>query len=370
VFTEAGSFTLPPFQCRAGVYDPGARRSSSSFFDEFFGGVPQKTLTFSSKPTTVDIQPLPTEKRPADFAGLIGSITVEALAEMTEFSVGDPVLLNLTIRGAAAPAFIKIPNSILEKALSPAFRVTGDDPPIAKDGGALLQRTIRAVSPDTVSIPALEIAYFDPEKGEYLTASTKPIPVTVKSARKITLNDASFADAKPADDGALREEATEIKAAEAGRAPDRPLQELLKNHISPLDDGRSYAMYFAIPAALWLLLLAARFLPSLAAASPAKRRAKAAAAKCLAALDSFKPENSSAMEELNGAFQELMGAKFNMTPGTITYQDIARKAKHLPPHHLETIRKFLELCENARYAGNAVSLADIDSDLRRLIREL
>jgi hypothetical protein len=210
----------------------------------------------------------------------------------------------------------------------------------------------------------------DPEKGEYLTASTKPIPVTVKSARKITLNDASFADAKPADDGALREEATEIKAAEAGRAPDRPLQELLKNHISPLDDGRSYAMYFAIPAALWLLLLAARFLPSLAAASPAKRRAKAAAAKCLAALDSFKPENFSAMEELNGAFQELMGAKFNMTPGTITYQDIARKAKHLPPHQLETIRKFLELCENARYAGNAVSLADIDSDLRRLIREL
>ena len=50
------------------------------FFDNFFGNTVQKQVTLSSEADTVNIHPLPSANRPADFSGALGQFTVTAEA--------------------------------------------------------------------------------------------------------------------------------------------------------------------------------------------------------------------------------------------------------------------------------------------------
>jgi hypothetical protein len=363
---KPGNYTIPPFNCIMSV--PAEGRRSRSPFDSFFG-VPMKQLAFASNECTFTVSPLPTENQPADFSGIIGKITASAFTELHEFSVGDPILLNISISGAASPKAIRLTNAILEKSLSPNFRVSGDDPPIVRDGEALFQRTIRAASHKVTEIPGIALSYYEPESGQYRTAVTNPIPITVKAAREITLEDATIAGSVPRREEAERQAATEISRASAGLSPDRPVADITGHGISPLDRWQRLAPWFALPAAFWLLAFCIRMLILMCTASPRKRRIRAAAERCLKLLHNHDVASKEDIELLNSAFQEFLAAKFRLIPGTITFSDIQGKATALDGQKLETLRKFLEICENARYAGGSVSLDEIRQPLSQILRK-
>src|SRR5262249_51109838 len=68
---------------------------NDSFFEGSFGTATQKAVTLSSQATPAKILSLPSENRPAGFAGAVGNFDFAAEAGPTKTTAGDPVTLRM-----------------------------------------------------------------------------------------------------------------------------------------------------------------------------------------------------------------------------------------------------------------------------------
>lgn len=153
-----------------------------------------------SKPTIIEVLPLPTQGRPANFSGLVGKAAVRSLASPTAVNVGDPITLEITIAADHPLQRIKPPDLTRQAGLLESFKVesTGWQESGSPVGGRTFTITLRARNADVDSIPAIELPYFDPETGRYAVALSRPIPLEVRPTREVTLADAIVAPADAA----------------------------------------------------------------------------------------------------------------------------------------------------------------------------
>jgi hypothetical protein len=79
------------------------------------------------------------------------------------------------------------------------------------NGQKVFTQTIRAVSDQVSRIPPIDLVYFDPGSGRYVTAQTEPIPIKVLPTRVLTGKDAG---ARPEDVGQV----SQIEAIRQGLA--------------------------------------------------------------------------------------------------------------------------------------------------------
>lgn len=174
---QPGSYQLGPI---AVVFDTAPNTRAS-----------QRGIT-RSEPITLDVRPLPTEGRPADFAGLIGEYQITASASPTEVSVGDPISLDIVVTGTDPLAVQAGPDLPLDPNFANSFKTdpggwerdqTGRD-------AARFHTTIRATSDAVTEIPPVRLPYFDVASGTYSVATSKPIPLSVRAASTVTLADA------------------------------------------------------------------------------------------------------------------------------------------------------------------------------------
>jgi len=96
--TQTGELTIGRALIRVTVASRQSRsRDPFDAFGGFFGR--GETVSVSSKPLKVNVQPLPNAGRPADFSGTIGRYSIPATADKTEVEVNQPVTVKIEIRG-------------------------------------------------------------------------------------------------------------------------------------------------------------------------------------------------------------------------------------------------------------------------------
>jgi len=159
-----------------------------------FGRSPQR-FAVPSEAVTLDVRPLPEQGRPAGFTGLVGDYEVQATATPTQVRVGDPI--TLTVRVLGPPPIEAIPplNLNAQESLTRGFKVpTEISTPEVGESVKTFVQTIRAKTADVSEIPAIELPYFDPERGEYIIARSAPIPIVVEETAEVTLEDAFGGD--------------------------------------------------------------------------------------------------------------------------------------------------------------------------------
>lgn len=180
-----GERTIPGGVLQAGFAVARSRtRGQPGVFGDFerFGDV--RTEVFSAPSRPLRVVPLPDEGRPADFSGLVGHFEVTATASATDVQVGDTVTLEVVVRGDGPLAGFALP-----PLPGDGFRVY-DDQPAAEaklvDGAyvasATFKRAIVPQVPGRLTLPGVEVAYFDPTAGRYVTASTEPLELVVGGA--------------------------------------------------------------------------------------------------------------------------------------------------------------------------------------------
>lgn len=175
---QPGSYDIGPF---AISFDTPSRAGFGS----------QRGVTRSNV-VQLDARPLPTEGKPADFTGLIGNYRIEATAGPTDVSVGDPIALQIDVRGSDPLAVQQGPRLEADPAFADSFKL---DPggwerdPTGREQ-ARFATTIRALDADLSEIPPVRLPYFDADAGEYRVAMSDPIPLTVRAASTVTLADA------------------------------------------------------------------------------------------------------------------------------------------------------------------------------------
>lgn len=190
---HAGDMTVGPLSIAFDV--PMGRYQG----DPFFQREQTKRFVARSEPLTIAVRPLPERGKPRDFSGLVGTYSLAASAENASVSVGDPITVRLVIKGSDPLDRVMAP----DLASLPGFRAFKLSPEgWTADTGELSTRafktTLRAQSAATTTIPPIALNFFNPQSGQYETASSQPIELSVKPTREVTAADAVVAGAAPA----------------------------------------------------------------------------------------------------------------------------------------------------------------------------
>ena len=182
--TGPGERTLEPLGIEAQVRVPDRRRRD--IFGDFFGGsglfdrrVP---VAVASRPVTIEVQPLPTAGRPASFTGHVGELDLSTSVDRASVAANEAVTFRLDVTGtgnlrALTPPEITFPGEF--EVFPPE---TSDD--IAPGGGSIrgtrsYEYVLIPRAPGSVTIPSVEMAYFDAVSGSYGTTRSQPVEIAV-----------------------------------------------------------------------------------------------------------------------------------------------------------------------------------------------
>jgi hypothetical protein len=136
-----------------------------------------QSMRVASKPITIKVLPLPESGRPAEFTGGVGKFTLTAALDRTSTTNGEPVNLAVRLGGTGNLRMIDPPKLPAVSGLKILTPETKDDVHV-EDGAVRGTKTFRfPIIPQgdgKFEVPAVTIAYFDPESKGYKQLSAGP----------------------------------------------------------------------------------------------------------------------------------------------------------------------------------------------------
>ena len=164
-----GEATIKPMAFNVAVV-----QQSQSIFDML--GATQ-SLRVGSKPITIKVLPLPEAGKPADFTGGVGRFTLAGALDHASTTNGEPVNLTVRLSGTGNLHMIDPPKLAAVPGLKILTPETKDDVHV-EDGAVRGTKTFRfPIIPQgdgKFEVPAVTVAYFDPESKGYKTLSAGP----------------------------------------------------------------------------------------------------------------------------------------------------------------------------------------------------
>ena len=304
-------------------------------------------------PLAVTVRPLPSEGRPADFTGLVGKFDLRTSTPNTDVHVGEPIELSMSISGPRPMELVVPPSLSAIPAFAPDFRVSPEGWSETTQNAGLarvrdFKTTIRAATQEIKEIPAVSFSYFDPERGQYRTASSQPIPINVRETRQVTVADAIGAlGANGASAVAPRIERVPVTDAAPGATFAPIPHRLSSQHLLLTDELRSpiIAGAVALPplafAATTILAVRRRH------TDPAAARRRAALRRALAAVPA-----APTVEQAAGAVRTFLAHRFDLDTTTVTAHDARRLVSHADPRSAEDAARILLNADAARYTAS------------------
>lgn len=375
----AGSHTLPQATVSAKILS-GYRRnqpgnglgdpfSQNDLFADFFGrqrgnqGIYRTVIAPSNQPS-LTVHPLPTAGQPDGFTGLVGPYSLATEASPTEVNVGDPITLTIMVTGPTYLDNVELPPLNQMAGFAGQFKIPAEMAPGQIQGHAkIFTQTIRATSPDTKSIPAVHLPFFDPASGRYETARSQPISLTVRQTKVITANDAIGA-ALPAGNGKIQESGTGI--AHNYETPDVLVSQQPRTGTFLLTPA--WIIFLLLPPMLLAGLAIFRRLAQARRLSPTRQRAKNAAGRFRAAVHSLPDTPAAACDIISQAFTTYLRDRFDLPAGAMTTADLSqhlRQTGFINRQISADIQAVFETCEAGRFAGGTVPGSDSSAELAR-----
>ena len=366
---QAGRTVLAPIRINTDMVV--GRYRTNDFFRSFANKYERFLVQGSALPLVVN--PLPEQGKPKDFYGLVGRYTISATATPTEVTMGDPITLTLKIGGNPYLKPVQWPKLQGQTELAAKFKIPAEKASPTFGGGfKTFVQTIRANSEQVTEIPSIPLSYFDPERGVYVTAKTKPIELSVTRARKLTNVDMGGGSTAPVN--------REVEAVKKGLAANYANEDALVNQgFSPLG-----AIVSPINLSCWLLplvaLLSSCVFKLTTHSTPervtAKRR-RQAASKSIARLTSASSLKGRALnEEVAQALKFFLGERFDKTAASLTSLECYHLTRQETGEDAlaRSYRMILEQCEASQYsaAEHEVDATQLEQakDLVRRIEKL
>ena len=136
-----------------------------------------------SDAVTLNVQPLPDTEQPDSFSGAVGSFELLPTIDRQTTRVGEPISLQLAVRGDGNVAQIPIPAlpdlTDWRSYANPSqyqSEVSDDGRLIGKETFSWLLTPLKA---GDLALPEISLSYFDPSTGGYKTISTSPVTIQV-----------------------------------------------------------------------------------------------------------------------------------------------------------------------------------------------
>ncbi len=157
----------------------------------------QRLALFSAadQARTLEVRPLPLAGRPASFSGAVGtSFSIETKASSSVVKLGEPVELDVTVRGDSRLDGLSLPPLAVPAILDPKKFTVPAEPPAGRlqgDDGTTKQFTVtvQIKDPSVTTIPKIPFSFFDPEKSEYRTVTSNAIAMQVEGTAVVRSSD-------------------------------------------------------------------------------------------------------------------------------------------------------------------------------------
>ncbi|MCM2372023.1 BatD family protein [Aporhodopirellula aestuarii] len=192
------------------------------------------------------VLPIPTDGRPESYQGAVGNYEITARTNTRQVDAGDPITLQITIRGDGPLELVQAPRLDI---LNLDFRV--DQQPLAgfvQDGAKYFTTTVRPRNTSVKEIPAIEMSFFDPESETFQTVASEAIPIVVSESETLGL-DAIVSDA------GVRNRASESNESQATASQSiSPAAYLFRNQTSESVLAHDQPRSILRPALMLLLI--------------------------------------------------------------------------------------------------------------------
>ncbi len=352
----SGRVQIEPVSVSANVA-VGQSRSRDDFFDGLFGSQKQyKRFMVASKPLELNILDLPEQGKPDGFYGLVGRYTISASATpLTDVYMGDPITLTIKIGGGKYLKPVQWPALEQVPELAANFKMPPQKAsPVIENGFKVFTQTIRPDNNQANIIPAIPLAFFDPDTGGYSVAKTEPIKIALKPSKRLTAADIEGKDFAPIN--------KEVEAIKKGLSANYESPDVLENmNFTPSRAlfSPAYAIIWAIPLSILILSSTAKLITH---TSPeivmAKKRRKA----CSQSINQLKKAASMDASRRNelvvSIMKQYIGDRFDKIAGSLTPGDChdilicAAQNNEIA----DKFRQTMELCEAARYTSTDMNI--------------
>ncbi|MBX3354829.1 MAG: BatD family protein [Phycisphaeraceae bacterium] len=251
-------------------------------------GAGERLLTIEPAQPRVNIEPPPSQGRPADFAGAVGVFELDVRARPTRVGVGDPITLSIIIAdrtpgGADLTRLLPPPIAELPE-LTRNFRMPSE-PLVGTINGRtkVFTQTLRPLSERITDIPPILFSFYDPDTGLYRTLRSQPIPITVLPVERI--DTAAVTGSAPVATRPSTSPTARLTEIEGGLTASVPVSRAMLSSTRP-DVGWGIAALLMAPPLLVAAIAFARRRAELRNADPRGERARTAGRRARRALAS------------------------------------------------------------------------------------
>jgi hypothetical protein len=362
--TKAGALQLGPASWSLNLMLPTARRRSADPFDSFierfmnnpffddpflrpYQPVPTNLV---SEAQSIQVRPLPTENRPANFTGAVGEYSLAVTASPTNVAVGEPITLKVQVAGRGALDNVTLPP--LDdwrdfKAYPPTSKTETTDA-LGVEGVKTFEQVVVPQGADIKELPALAFSFFDPAQKTYRTLRQAPTPIVVRPSGGISPLAAGAASLEAASNPAPAQQDIVYLKTRLGA-------------VGALSPPLLYRPWFValqgLPIAAWLGALLWRKRVEHLAKHPRIVRRQAVRRAVRQGLTQLRQlaQANQAEEFFALVFrllQEQLGERLDLPAAAITEAvvDDQLRPRGVPAASLEALRDLFHVCNQARYA--------------------
>ena len=332
---KAGDLALGPATMEFGLFGRPAG---------VFGTVAFQRVTLRSDSTPVTVRPLPTDGRPAEYNGAVGTFAINATASPTNVLAGDPITLRIEIsgRGNVDMARLGEQKGLRDFQTYPPNSVIETDP-LGQQGRVRTEWVVAPQNAAITEIPPLVFNFFDPVSGSFKSATTRPIPITVRATGTTRIG----SDPKKLDTGPKPVEIAHI----------RPTLGVVAAPSVPLVTQPWFWAVQSIAPLIWIIAFAIRKKREASARNVDARRKKDVSRKVRDGLAEMavlaRADNVEGFFALGfRLLQEQLGERLKITASGITESVVEEnlRSRGLPEEFLASCHELFGACNNVRYA--------------------
>ena len=326
-----------------------------------------------ARPLVFTVKDVPASGRPDSYNGLVGKFTVAATLSPKKVKVGDPMTLTLNISGRGTLGNAVAPDiaALLQKDTGPGVeqRFKVYDATEKTNGDSIdFTYSIRPLNEGNDPFPPIAVSYFDVSTGRYETVETKPIPIEVGKAERLSARKIVAAH-RPGGGGN-----SQIEARREGIFAN--VTDLAAVH----DDGVRPLHWFVglvVLAVLYIVLtFATRRFKRLRGDTALLRRrgaASAARAQLRQGLNLLTGgDTREGTQFVKDALTGLVADTADLSRAGLTPKDVAAQLEkfNVSGELISRVQSLLETCDAARYAAAGLDAAALAREARDVFDSL
>ena len=350
---KSGNLVIPPITYEGTVV---VRNRNIDPIEAFFNGatgMQEMKRRITTPQLVIHVSPLPA--KPANFSGAVGEFSLTSSISQEEVNANDAITLKLNVKGAGNMKLIDTPEVLFPKDFETYDAKVNDKFSLTPNGLAGSKEFEYLAVPrhaGTFTIPAAEFVYFDTTSKTYKTLKSEPYTIKVNKGKGGDVRTADYSNNQQ-DVTELNQDIRFIKLGEV----------TLHESNERFWGTWRYALYYAIPFMLFIIIIVAGYKRMAANNDLARVRGRKANKTALKRMKKARKlladkKQGDFYEEVLRAMLGYVADKLNLPQEHLNKDNIQAElsANHVLPEQIDAFIKTLNDCEFARYApGDATS---------------